>query len=271
MPDMNRPGDEDRRPRQSHPTREERERSKREERVDEGLECLYVLREEGRARVPEFLDACPEPEPESLLKELEDGGWLYRRSGRLEFTVEGEMRARTILRRHRLAEALFHDVLNMSDEDIETGACAFEHLLSEEATQRVCSFLSHPTTCPHGRPIPPGTCCRIFNGENQETAMVVPLRDLSVGQAGQIIFMSPGPRRRLAHLMRYGVVPQAILKLLQRQPSILIRVGETELAIDDDVAGQIFVVPAGAEGELAGDPQATRGWDLLRRLRRRGR
>ena len=52
--------------------------------------------------------------------------------------------------------------LGREPRDVETAACAFEHLLTEDAVQRVCTFLGHPSKCPHGRPIPPGDCCRIF-------------------------------------------------------------------------------------------------------------
>jgi DtxR family Mn-dependent transcriptional regulator len=33
--------------------------------------------------------------------------------------------------------------------------------LSPEATDKICTFLGHPRTCPHGAPIPPGPCCGI--------------------------------------------------------------------------------------------------------------
>src|SRR5438445_121781 len=41
----------------------------------------------------------------------------------------------------------------------EQQACKFEHILSTEATDKICRFLGHPRTCPHGAPIPPGPCC----------------------------------------------------------------------------------------------------------------
>ena len=60
-------------------------------------------------------------------------------------------------RRHRLAERLFTDSLAMdSESEIEEQACKFEHILSPEATDKICAFLGHPRTCPHGAPIPPG-------------------------------------------------------------------------------------------------------------------
>jgi putative ABC transport system ATP-binding protein len=78
----------------------------------------------------------------------------------VEFTPRGRERAGSIIRRHRLAERLFTDSLAMDSEtEIEQQACKFEHILSPEATDKICAFLGHPRTCPHGAPIPPGPCC----------------------------------------------------------------------------------------------------------------
>ncbi|MGI8989014.1 MAG: metal-dependent transcriptional regulator [Bryobacteraceae bacterium] len=87
-------------------------------------------------------------------------GLVTVENGALEFTPLGEERARSVIRRHRLAERLFTDVLSIRDEGtIESNACTFEHMLSGEVTDRICTFLGHPATCPHGSPIPPGECC----------------------------------------------------------------------------------------------------------------
>jgi putative ABC transport system ATP-binding protein len=78
----------------------------------------------------------------------------------VELTEKGRQRAGDIIRRHRLAERLFTDSLAMDSEtEIEQQACKFEHILSPEATDKICTFLGHPKTCPHGAPIPPGNCC----------------------------------------------------------------------------------------------------------------
>ena len=78
----------------------------------------------------------------------------------VEFTPRGRQRAADIVRRHRLAERLFTDSLALdSESEIEQQACKFEHILSTEATDKICAFLGHPRTCPHGAPIPPGPCC----------------------------------------------------------------------------------------------------------------
>jgi putative ABC transport system ATP-binding protein len=78
----------------------------------------------------------------------------------VQLTSRGRERAGSIIRRHRLAERLFTDSLAMdSESEIEQQACKFEHILSAGATDKICSFLGHPRTCPHGAPIPPGPCC----------------------------------------------------------------------------------------------------------------
>ncbi len=78
----------------------------------------------------------------------------------IDFTPRGEQRAANIIRRHRLAERLFMETLHIENEaEVEQQACKFEHILSFEATDKICTFLGHPKTCPHGSPIPPGCCC----------------------------------------------------------------------------------------------------------------
>jgi putative ABC transport system ATP-binding protein len=89
----------------------------------------------------------------------------------VELTPRGRQRAADIIRRHRLAERLFTDSLALdSESEIEQQACKFEHILSTEATDKICSFLGHPRTCPHGAPIPPGPCCARTGDEMLATA-----------------------------------------------------------------------------------------------------
>jgi putative ABC transport system ATP-binding protein len=82
----------------------------------------------------------------------------------VELTPRGHQRAADIIRRHRLAERLF------TDTEIEQQACKFEHILSPEATDKICTFLNHPLTCPHGAAIPPGPCCGRSAEPRQNTA-----------------------------------------------------------------------------------------------------
>ena len=92
----------------------------------------------------------------------------------IEFTDRGYKRAQDVVRRHRLAERLFVQTFQVHNEaEVEQQACKFEHILSPEATDSICSFLGHPATCPHGSPIPYGECCvRAGVVEEREAATI---------------------------------------------------------------------------------------------------
>ena len=81
--------------------------------------------------------------------------------GELTFTAHGERRAAEAIRRHRLSERLFHDTLGVHADLLDENAARIEHTLSPAATEKLCVFLRHPQTCPHGSPIPSGPCCGI--------------------------------------------------------------------------------------------------------------
>ncbi len=95
-----------------------------------------------------------------LIATLTRIGLVTVTDGKEQFTPAGEERARNVIRRHRLAERLFMDILSIRDEvEVESSACKFEHILSEDVTDRICTLLGHPVECPHGSPIPRGECC----------------------------------------------------------------------------------------------------------------
>jgi len=130
-----------------------------EEMFDEILEHMWMDREEMNPHTepPHFNFNGTE---KRTVRTMLDMGLVVRNGEALEFTPSGLERARSVIRRHRLAERLFLDTLAMRNEsELEATACTFEHVLSPEATERICTYLGHPTTCPHGSPIPRGECC----------------------------------------------------------------------------------------------------------------
>jgi len=148
--------------------------------------------------------------------------------------------AESQLRRHRWAEVLLATVLEVADEcTLNRTACVMEHILSPSVTDSVCAFLGHPTHCPHGKPIPPGRCCRSFS--NAVEPLVQPLDRLGVGEAARIVYMVPRDPERLVRLSGLGVVPGATLRLVQRRPATVFAVGETTIAIDRAIAAEIYV------------------------------
>ena len=129
-----------------------------EARFDHVLEELWLCAESGkRAKLNRFhsLDA----DPERTIQRLSVLGLVAVRDSEVDLTEPGHRRARDVVRRRRLAERLFTDTFAIANAEADSQACKFEHIISPELDERICKFLGHPKTCPHGNPIPPGPCC----------------------------------------------------------------------------------------------------------------
>lgn len=210
-------------------------------RVDELLEELWHLVEDGNPpTIARLFERLNDPAPEVILARAEEMGLVRREAeGRLAWAPPGEDRARGVVRRHRLAEILFSQVLEVPDEEVEPNACEMEHILSAGVTDSVCTFLGHPPRCPHGRAIPPGECCRAWTKTVEP--IVVPLSDLDLGREGTVVFISSRGPARLTRLADLGVLPGARAKLIQRHPSFVVEVGETTLALERDIVREVYV------------------------------
>jgi putative ABC transport system ATP-binding protein len=127
---------------------------------DHLLEQIWVCREEGNRADVEHIRTPGGVDPVRTLARMADLRLVTLKDDQeVLLTDRGMSRARDVVRRHRLAERLFKDTFRIDDHEARSQACKFEHIISPELDQRICSFLGHPTTCPHGNPIPPGECC----------------------------------------------------------------------------------------------------------------
>lgn len=206
---------------------------------DEILELIWTLREEGRATRPQLLRTTQEEHPERLLEELLAASLVESSGDDVRLTPSGEERARGIIRRHRLAEVLLHNLFDLDNLQIESSACQFEHILTAAVTESVCTFLGHPPVCPHGRSIPRGECCDKIRTEIKP--LVTRLSDAGIGDTARIVFITPKSRKRLEKLSALGIVPGSRLRLVQRTPSFVLQIGETTVAVDRDITDEIYV------------------------------
>ncbi|MEW5746716.1 MAG: metal-dependent transcriptional regulator [Nitrospirota bacterium] len=209
------------------------------ERIDEALELLWVLKEEGHEDLKRFTLSSDDSDIEAVIGALKEDGLVTVSGNAIALTEKGTVLAKGLLRRHRLAERLFTDVFDLSMEVVDEDACKMEHILSEELTDSVCTFLGHPPTCPHGKPIPRGECCKKYRVDVQP--VVVRLTEFEVGQKGKIVFITPSEASRISRLSSIGVIPGSVIKLLQRRPSVVLQIDETTIAIDPDLAKEIFI------------------------------
>ena len=70
----------------------------------------------------------------------------------------------------------------------------------------------------------------------------VPLTRLRPGQSGRVVHVAPGDPHLMVKLSSLGVLPGAIVELQQKVPAAVVRVGETTVALDGEIAAEILVL-----------------------------
>src|SRR3989339_975996 len=213
-----------------------------QERIDEALEHIWLLEEEGRTEFNRFKLNSDDVNFDELVNEMKNQGLLILKDEKVKLTEKGRTLAMGLIRRHRLAEQLFTEVFELTENAVDADACKMEHILDEELTESVCTFLGHPPKCPHGKPIPRGECCKKYKIEIDP--LVVRLTDFEVGLKGRIVFIVSAETSRLNRLSSMGITAGSVIKLLQKKPSFVIQVEETAIAIDPDIAKEIYVKKA---------------------------
>ncbi|WP_135609868.1 metal-dependent transcriptional regulator [Methanococcoides sp. AM1] len=175
------------------------------------------------------------PEIQELLK-IEN---ITLSDSHISLTEEGTANGRTVVRRHRLAERLLADVLNTKDKYVHSSACEFEHILYHGIDENVCILLGHPRTCPHGKPIPEGECCKKAKEELEH--VVASLSSLRNGQSGKIAYFNMREEDKMQKMLAMGVLPGIPIDLVQSYPSYVFDLNHTRYAVDREIADSIYV------------------------------
>lgn len=81
-------------------------------------------------------------------------------------------------------------------------------------------------------------------------AGIVALRDLRGGDRARVVCLGGNNGSRHNALAVFGLVPEAEITLIQQLPSCVVQVGETELAIDPEIAHEILVEKLESEEAL---------------------
>lgn len=216
--------------------------AERDKAVEEVLEFVWTQREQGSNSISQLIGIEEVAEAQadlSTLEKMQRDGLVSINGDTIVLTSTGEKHAEAAIRRHRLAERLLTEVLFIEDENLEKNACSFEHTLSSEVTDSICTLLGHPPTCPHGLPIPRGRCCE--KAKDELKPIIQQLNVLDVGDRGRIVFIASNSHFRLDRLASLGIVPGSVIKLHQKRPAFVIQLGETTLALDPEIIKEIYV------------------------------
>ena len=69
----------------------------------------------------------------------------------------------------------------------------------------------------------------------------VPLSHVAMGEEAEVHGLGAMPSGRASRLTAYGLTPGTAVAVLQRRPVPVVRVGETEIAISEEILAQIVV------------------------------
>lgn len=207
--------------------------------VEEYLESIYKLNLRGgrviAARLAEDLGVSA-PTVTEMLRRLREGGYVHSEGEKeIRLTEAGIGAAEVLVRRHRLSERLLTDILGMPWSQAHEEACKFEHVISAEVEARLARVLGHPSTCPHGNPIPGS------GGEGEE---LVRLSDTPVGALGELRCVEAEDQELLSYVERLGLLPGAMVEVLGYAPlegPIELQVGGERVTVGLAAAERLLV------------------------------
>lgn len=126
--------------------------------VEDYLQIIHYMTRDGEsviaARLAERLDVTPPTVTATLQRMERDDLVMHGPKKEILFTPRGRQIAEDIVRRHALAERLLTDLLKMPWHEAHEESHGFEHAITDKVEERLMEVLGHPTTCPHGNPIP---------------------------------------------------------------------------------------------------------------------
>lgn len=230
--------------------------------LEDYLETIYLLvQEHGFARVRDIARArdVKAATVSVALRKLADAGLAdYERREYTRLTPKGERAARRILARHRLLTRFFEEVLRMSPGAANQQACAMEHVLTDEAADRMVRFFeflgSCPSVaetfrrCPLGVPAADGAAPTASTPECPECgaraeADWTSVADLRPGESGTVTQISATGAIR-QRLLDMGLLPETEIGLERSGPGgdpLWIRCQGARLALRRSEAGRIRI------------------------------
>ncbi|MCK4823564.1 metal-dependent transcriptional regulator [bacterium] len=205
---------------------------------DEHLEQLWYMKEEGRDSIDALKSDMDDGFDIDIINDLvsKDMVELSEDRSKVGLTKKGQDYACKLIRSHRLAERLLYDVLG---GDFESGACEFEHIVTTELVDSICTLLGHPKTCPHGMPIPQGQCCK--RSARTAHSSVIPLAELKIGESARIAYVNCKSDQQLHKINGLHLRPGVIATLHQKYPTFVVECEGGNIAVDQQIASSICV------------------------------
>lgn len=155
----------------------------------------------------------------------------------VSLTEKGQHWATALIRAHHMWECFLVEKLQMPWEKAHDYACQLEHATETAVTESLAAYLNHPTTCPHGNPIPSadGVVAKVDD---------MALTAVQPGQSGTIQRIHPESTLLLDYLAGRGLKPGNHFTVSKIEPfngPIIVDCCEQSHPLGQEVAAHIFV------------------------------
>lgn len=207
--------------------------------VEDYLKTIFEIeREQGKVAttvLSERLGVAPASVTGMVKKLAEMNLVEHERYQGVTLTPAGRKIALEVIRHHRLVERYLAEALGVPWDRVHDEAEKWEHVLSEDLEDRIDALLGHPTTDPHGAPIPT---------RDGQIARTSPdrLLDLLPGQSAIIDEVSDHDPDLLRRLGDLGLFPATAVTLTGRDAAgLTVLAGESEHRLSNEAAGYVFV------------------------------
>lgn len=177
----------------------------------------------------------------TMVKSLADSGLVEHRPRHgVRLTAEGRRVALNVLRKHRLVETFLVNVLKMDWATVHAEAEQLEHAISDEVLDRLDALLGHPTTDPHGDPIP-------SRQGKIDSQVYATLATCVVEKPLRVVRITEQSAEFLQFAEHNGLLPGEAVRVVERNLTAgLVTVKQNKgrpLALSLSAAGKILVQP----------------------------
>jgi len=222
--------------------------------VEEYIEAIYFFNEKRElAKTTDLakrLNVSP-PSVTQMIKRLADEGLVeYQPYKGAALTGLGIALAQKVVRKHRLLERFFHDILGMAKEKVHNEACRMEHSLSDEAAIALCRTLDNPATCPDDSMALPACTLDVADCEEclterpeASTFLLTELSHLKPGESGKVAFIRAGTNA-YQRLLDMGLTKGTVVEVINAAPfqgPLELSLRGATLALGRGLAARVFV------------------------------
>jgi DtxR family Mn-dependent transcriptional regulator len=211
--------------------------------TQEYLAAIFEMEEEEariqQARIAERMGVSAATVSEHV-RRLEKEGLVSIDGRDIRLTQKGTGEATPVVRRHRLAERLLTDLLEIPWYRAHEEAHLWEHVMSPEVEEKIL-LKTGASTCPHGNPIP-------GIPPPYDRSKLVTLRDLSEGDRGLLRLLTEDVELDtgvLKYFQEHGLMPGATIEVRSVGPdrTMMLEVDGNPASLGPHLADNLWVEP----------------------------